>query len=144
MIVSASIRLVKALLTHIFLTGVLVIACGAAGVNLLERKAGFAMLQGALTLGGGLLICWLFSMRSRWHGIIGAGVLAMLGAGRGMANVPAALRWLAGDRPRGVAPVLELAVTVACLALLVAVSRALLRERSRRLTEQRLKEQEAE
>lgn len=46
------------------------------------RTGNPAMLQGALTLGGGWIICGLFSLRSDWHGIIGAGVLAMLGAAR--------------------------------------------------------------
>lgn len=119
-------------------TGLVVLGCGFAAVSSLERNAGFALLQGALTLGGGLLICGFFSLRSYWHGVIGAGVLALLGAGRSIANLPDAFRFLAGDRSRGIAPVLEVIVTVSCLALLAGVARALLRERVRRLTEQRL------
>ena len=43
-----------------------------------------SMLQGGLTLGGGWIICALFSMTagSRWVGVAGAGVLGLLGASR--------------------------------------------------------------
>lgn len=135
---------VKTLLAWIFGTGALVIGCGIAAVNLLGGNPGFALLRDALTLGGGLFICGFFALRSRWHGIIGAGVLVLLGAGRGLMNVPGAFRYFSGDSSRGAAPVLELIVTVACLVLLAGVVRVLSRERARRFEEQRKKEWERE
>jgi hypothetical protein len=63
-------------------------------------------------------------------------VLALLGAGRGLANIPDLAGFLGGARPRGNAPLLEAAVTLVCLVLLVRVLRALQRERLRRMLEQ--------
>jgi hypothetical protein len=118
---------------HVFLTGVAVLASGGAAMRLLSKNEVLGYLNGALTLGGGLVICGLFSLKSYWHGLIGAGVLALLGAARGGANLPAAFRYFSGDASRGVAPLLELGVTLVCLVLLVRVLRALQQERIRRM-----------
>ena len=72
----------------------------------------------------------------RWHGVIGAGILALLGAARGIGNLPDLAKFAAGERPRGVAPVMELGVTLVSLLLLFRVLRALQRERVRRMLEQ--------
>lgn len=119
----------------IFGTGILVIALGFLGKRELPGDPGFAFLQGALTLGGALAICGVFSLRMRWHGCIGAGVVALLGAARGAGNLPDLARYFAGERVRGLAPLFEGAITLACLALLLAVLRVLQRERARRLLE---------
>lgn len=120
---------------QIFLSGALMLVLGTVAMRVLDQKAALAFLQGTLTLGGGMIICGLFSLKMQWHGIIGAGVLALLGAARGLGNVPDFLKLLTGDHSRGPAPALELAVTLICLVLLLRVLRALQRERTRRMLE---------
>lgn len=121
---------------QIFFCGAAVIALGVAAMNLLARDQAIGFLQGALTLGGGLLICGLFSIKMKWHGIVGAGVLALLAAARGLSNLPDAARFFSGERERGAAPVMELGITVVCLVLLARVLQALYRERIRRMLEE--------
>lgn len=121
---------------QVFVSGAVILALGVTAHRLLEKSEALAFLQGALTLGGGLVICGLFSLKMHWHGLIGAGVLAMLGTVRGAGNVPDLLKLMAGDRSRGPAPMLELGVTLICLLLLVRVLAELRRERARRLLEQ--------
>ena len=101
-------------------------------MRLLDRAEAWAFLLGTLTLGGGLFICGLFSLKMRWHGLIGAGVLALLGAARGFANLPDLLKLMAGDHSRGSAPAMELGVTLLCVSLLIRVVGTLRRERARR------------
>jgi hypothetical protein len=119
----------------IFLSGAAILALGFVAHHLLGKNDALAFIQGALTLGGGIIICGLFSLKMQWHGLIGAGVLALLGTARGAANLPDLLKLFAGDRSRGPAPVLELGVTAVCLLLLVRVLVALQRERTRRMLE---------
>jgi hypothetical protein len=121
---------------QVFFCGAAVIALGVAAMNILEREQALGFLQGALTLGGGLLICGLFSLKMKWHGIVGAGVLALLGAARGIGNLPDLALFFTGERERGAAPVMELGITVVCLVLLVRVLTALYRERIRRMLEE--------
>jgi hypothetical protein len=121
---------------RIFFSGAAIIALGLVSGRLLDKDAASGFLHGSLTLGGGLLICGLFSLKMRWHGVIGAGVLALLGAARGLGNLPDLAAFVAGERERGAAPVLELGVTAVCLALLPAVLVALYRERLRRMLEE--------
>lgn len=121
---------------QVFFSGSMIIALGFSALRVLEKNAGFSFLQGALTLGGGLIICGLFSLKSMWHGMIGAGVLALLGFGRGLGNLPDLLALAQGSRERGAAPVMELGVTLICLLLLMRVIRALRQERTRRLLEE--------
>lgn len=118
---------------QIFFSGAVVIALGVAATNVLERQAAAGFLNGALTLGGGLVICGLFSLKMKWHGIVGSGVLALLGAARGLGNFPDLALFLTGERERGPAPLLELGVTLLCLVLLMHVLAALYRERIRRM-----------
>ena len=92
-------------------------------------------LQGALTLGGGIVICGIFSIQMPWHGFIGAGVLSLLGAARGLANLPGLLKYFSGERPRGATPLLELGATLICGLLLLKIIQALSRERLRRMLE---------
>ena len=121
---------------QVFFSGAAILALGAAATRVLERQEALAFLQGALTLGGGIVICGLFSLKMQWHGLIGAGILALLGTARGLGNVPDLVKLFGGDRHRGAAPVLELGVTLICLLLLLRVLRALQRERTRRMLEQ--------
>lgn len=118
---------------QIFFSGVAVIALGVAAMRILEKDAAIGFLQGALTLGGGFIICGLFSLKMKWHGIIGGGVLGLLGAARGLGNLPDLASFLAGERERGPAPVLEFAITVVCLVLLLRILAGLNRERIRRM-----------
>lgn len=120
---------------QIFFSGAVVIGLGLFAMRVLERSEALGFLHGALTLGGGLLICGLFSLKSQWHGIIGAGVLALLGAGRGLGNFAHLLDVLSGKADRVVAPLIELGVTLVCLVLLMRVLAALNRERLRRMLE---------
>lgn len=115
----------------IFLSGVTIIGFGFFGLNLLEKKLGMAFLLGSLTLGGGFLICGFFSLKMQWHGFIGAGILALLGFGRGIMNLPGIAGFFLGDRTRGSAPALELASLVICAILLFRIWRAWSNERLR-------------
>lgn len=120
---------------QIFFSAVVVIGLGLFAMQILERNEALGFLQGALTLGGGLLICGLFSLKSQWHGIIGAGVLALLGSGRGLGNFPHLLDVLSAKADLGAAPLIELGVTLVCLVLLARVLAALNRERVRQMLE---------
>jgi hypothetical protein len=120
---------------QIFFSGLAILALGYAAMASLEESERFGFLSGALTLGGALIICGLFSLRMRWHGIIGAGVVALLGASRGIENLAELPKFWIGDRPRGPAPLLESAVALICILLLVHVVRTLLAEKRRRLLE---------
>jgi len=129
---------------QIFASGLVMLGLGALAMTTLEGENALELLQGALLLGGGLIICGLFTIRMPWHGITGAGVLGLLGAARGLGNLPGLLRYLAGERVRGHAPLIELAFTVLCLALMWRVLRCLQRERTRRLLEEEDRQREAE
>lgn len=85
------------------------------------------LFQGALTLGGGWIICGFFSLSSRWHGILGAGILALLGAARCAPALP--------RLGQGGAAVLQAIAFVICAVVLVAVIRAAKAERARRTRE---------
>lgn len=122
----------------IFLCGISIVALGGAAVKGLERADGFGFLQGALALGGGLIISGFFSIRWYWHGLMGAAVLSLLGFGRGLINIPSFFKYvtqfMAGEveTPK---PALETAVTIISLFLLIAVMKTLFAERQRRLLE---------
>ena len=53
----------------LFLAGFLLIALGFLASR---GEQGPVLLQGGLTLGGGFIICALFTFRTKWHGIAGA------------------------------------------------------------------------
>ncbi len=120
---------------YIFFNGLTIVALGVAATYLLPKLQAFEFLEGALKLGGGIVICGLFSIRMLWHGIIGAGIMALLGTARGLANLPGLVKFISGDRSRDTAPLLEFGVTVLSLLLLVKVIRALYQERLRRMLE---------
>jgi len=120
----------------IFIAAAAITGLGFIGMDQLDKDNGMAFLLGSLTLGGGFLICGLFSLQMLWHGIIGAGVLAMLGIGRGVMNLPGIAEFFSGNRPRGIAPVLELATLVICTYLLLRIWQAWSLERIRRRMEE--------
>jgi hypothetical protein len=120
---------------YIFFSGLTILAMGVMAPYVLDKSNALGFLQGALTLGGGIVICGIFSVKMPWHGIIGAGILALLGAARGLANIPGLAKFVTGDRPRGTTPLLEMGVTLICLLLLLKIIRALSRERVRRMLE---------
>jgi len=117
----------------IVLAGLAILALGLVATRVLVKPASFGFLTGALTLGGGLIICGLFSLRNCWHGIIGAGIVALLGACRGIENLAALPGFLLGDRVRGAAPLLESAVALICILLFIRIVRSLFAEKKRRL-----------
>ncbi len=127
---------------QIFASGLIILVLGSFAMTQLEKEAALGMLQGTLLLGGGLIICGAFTFKMKWHGITGAGVLGLLGAARGLANLPGFARWIGGDPSRGFTPAIELAFTLICAALMFRVMRALQRERTRRLLEQEAMEEE--
>jgi hypothetical protein len=120
----------------ILLCGLLILAMGVAAMFILEKTDGQGFLYGAMQLGGGLLICGIFTFRMPWHGIIGAGVIALLGTARGLGNVPGLVKFLGGNRDHGTTPLLELGVTIICFLLCLRVLRVLQQERVRRMLEQ--------
>ncbi len=109
---------------------------GVLGLTKLDEANGMAFLLGSLTLGGGFLICGLFSLKMLWHGILGAGVLALLGLGRGFMNLPEIAQFISGERPRGNAPAFELATAIICAYLLIRIWQAWSKERIRRRMEE--------
>lgn len=120
---------------YIFFSGLTILALGLASPYVIGKDDAIGFIQGALTLGGGIIICGAFSLKMHWHGIVAAGILALLGAARGLANLPGLVKFLSGDRPRGSAPMLELGVLLICLLLCGKIIRALSRERVRRMLE---------
>lgn len=118
---------------QLLFAGVGILALGIASQQVLDRNEGLQFLAGAATLGGGLMICGLFTFKSLWHGVIGGGVVAMLGAWKGLGNLAALPKWVMGERARGAAPLLESAVGLICILLLVSAVRCILAERIRRM-----------
>lgn len=120
---------------QVFLSGVLVLAIGIVGTQFMPKMPGFEFLRGALTLGGALLICGFFMIRMPWHGIIGAGIVSLLGAAKGVMGLKDLPDFLSGDRSRGIAPLVEIGITVICVILLMRVLKILSVERTRRMLE---------
>jgi hypothetical protein len=120
----------------IFVSGLVILAMGGVAMSVLSKTDGQGFLYGAMQLGGGLLICGIFAIRMPWHGIIGAGVIALLGTAKGMTNIPGLVKFLGGNREHGITPLLEIGVTAICFLLMLRVLATLQRERVRRMLEQ--------
>jgi hypothetical protein len=120
---------------HIIFSGLAILGLGFAAPHLLDRSDALGFLNGALTLGGGMVICGIFAVKMHWHGIIGAGIVALLGAARGLGNLPRLAKFIAGERTHGATPLLELGVMLICLLLVLKIIRALSKERLRRMLE---------
>jgi hypothetical protein len=121
---------------YIFIIGVAIIGIGILGLSRIEKDAAMALMVGSLTLGGGFIICGLFSIKMLWHGVIGAGVLALISFGRGLFNLADAAQFIVGERPRGNEPLFELAVTILSALLLTRILAAWGKERRRRMLEE--------
>lgn len=127
----------KLVRVFIFSAAAAILALGFYGMRVLPKDDGMAFLLGCLTLGGGLLITGFFSLKMPAHGIIGAGVLALLGFGRGVLNFPGFAEYMTGERERGIAPALELCVALLCTMLLVRIIRAWAAEKARLVRDSR-------
>jgi hypothetical protein len=121
---------------QLFFSGLSIVAIGIAAFQTLEKPESLGFLTGALTLGGGIVICGLFSFRMPWIAFIAAGILALLGTARGLENLAELPKFWIGDRSRGPAPLLESAVALICILLLIHVIRALFAERTKRMLEE--------
>lgn len=119
----------------IFLTALSILGSGIYGVKNFPSEQGLPFLLGALTLGGGFLICGLFSIKQAWHGVIGAGILALLGFGRGLVNLPSFAQFMVGNHERGSIAIFEFFTMIACAMVLVNVTRILVSERARKMRE---------
>ena len=117
----------------IFLSAAAIIGLGFFGIDQLEKAPAMAFLLASLTLGGGLLICGLFSLKMLWHGIIGAGALAFLGLCHSLMNLPEIAEFFLGKSSSGITPMLELATFVICAALLLRIKRAWAADRLARI-----------
>lgn len=95
---------------------------GWVGSRSLEGVAAIGYLGGALTLAGALVICMMFAVQTRWLGVGGAAVVALLGIGR---NVPAVLEVAGG----GAAAWCRLGIAAVCVVVAVLAGRVLLVER---------------
>jgi len=117
----------------IFTAGIMTTVLGFAA----ESKLGDpALFQGAITLGGGWIICGFFTYHSKWHGIIGSGVLALLASAR---CAPAVLSLGKPDAP---AAPFQAAALIIALVVLISAVRVLRAERARRQIEELMKESE--
>jgi hypothetical protein len=123
---------------HVFVTAILIILLGILAMRYIPRLPGIEFMRGMFTLGGVLLICGFFMIRMYWHGLIGAGVVALVGAGRGLLNSKAAFDYIVGDRTRGPAPLIELGITLACAVLTLRVVKVLMAERTKKMLERGL------
>jgi hypothetical protein len=118
-----------------FLLGLICLAIGIFGKTILpDRNESFSFLLGGLTLGGAFIICWIFSIKNYWHGIVGSGIVALLGFCRTMVNLPRWADWLANPAPRPPAtPVLEILVAILTLGYIMLIVRSLFAERTRKM-----------
>ena len=110
-----------------FTGGAALLALGFHGFHNLGDPS---LLQGALTLGGGMIIAALFSLSPRWlwHGTGAIGVLTLLGAAR---SAPGLTQAASGGAPayQATAFAISLAILVATLLTLRAERARLTREK---------------
>ena len=116
----------------IFVAGVVTIILGFIAHG---GPKDISQLQGALTLGGGWIICGFFTYHSMWHGIIGAGVLGLLAAAR----CAPALGAIGSNRET----TLQAIVFVISIVIVISTVKMLTNERARRQVEE-LKNSEEE
>jgi hypothetical protein len=121
---------------YIFIIGFAIIGIGVLGLSRIDKDAAMGLMIGSLTLGGGLIICGIFSIKMFWHGVMGAGVLTLLSFGRGLLNLSDVAKFITGERDRGNLPLFELAVTILSALLLTRILAAWKRERMRIMLEE--------
>lgn len=126
----AKIRAV--ILPAIFLAAAAVAACGFLGAAALPPQESTSFAAGALTLAGALLICALFALHARWHGIGGAAVVALAGLARNIDSLLPLSRAAASQLAPPPGELHRAAIAALCLALFFLTARALLAERRRR------------
>jgi hypothetical protein len=112
----------------IFISGLLINLIGWQAFRICHDPS---LLLGGLTLGGGLIICGLFSIRSPFHGWVGAGVLALLGFFRSVSAVADLPQMLKGGQKQPDV-VFRLGVALICLVLIIRVYRALKAEQAKK------------
>lgn len=122
--------------------GFLILLLGVLSHWFVEKMEFLGFLNGALTVGGSLLICAGFMRAWHWHGMLGAGVVALLCAARGLGNVPHLLP-MGGKGPSNLA-YFEFLVTLLTSLVVIFLVRALLAEKRRRSIEELLANQEHE
>ncbi len=121
--------------THILVTGFLILIAGIAGLFVIPKLPAMEFFRGAATLGGALIICGFFTLNSYWYGVIGAGVISLIGAGKGLLGISGMKDFVTGQSNRGIAPPIELIITIGCLVLLFRCVSAMKAERTRRMLE---------
>ena len=126
----ANIRCV--ILPVIFLAAAAIAACGLLGAPTLPTGQAAPFVAGALALAGAFVICALFAIRSRWHGIGGATVVALAGCARNADACFALLQSAATSRPAPPGEAYRAAIAVICLGLFMATARTIHAERRRR------------
>jgi hypothetical protein len=124
----------KPLLRFIFCIGIMIILIGFLGQSIQSGIPGFAFLNGGLSLGGGLIICWIFSIKHQWLGLMGAGVVSLLGFCKSITNFRDFLLWLSAPFPKPAAiSLLQMSVALMTFVTLIFCIRALIHERTRRM-----------
>ena len=118
-----------------FLLGLICLGIGIFGKTILpDRNESFSFLLGGLTLGGSFIICWIFSIKNYWHGIVGSGIVALLGFCRTMVNLPNWAEWIAHPAPKPPAtPMLEMIVAILTFCYMILIVRSLFAERLRKM-----------
>ena len=118
-----------------FLLGLTCLGIGIFGKTmLLDRNESFSFLLGGLTLGGAFIICWIFSIKNYWHGIVGSGIVALLGFCRTMVNLPNWAEWISHPAPKPPAtPLLEMTVALLTFCYIILIVKALFAERMRKM-----------
>jgi hypothetical protein len=127
----------KPLLRFIFCVGILIIIIGFLGQRMLPGIPGFAFLNGGLSLGGGLIICWIFAIKNQWLGLIGAGIVSLIGFCKSITNLKGLMTWLIAPSPKPtLIPLLQISVAAMTFIILVFCIRSLLREKTRRILDE--------
>jgi hypothetical protein len=122
------------ILPLIFLAATAIVGCGFLGAATLPQGDSASFLGGALTLAGALLICGLFALHSRWHGIGGAAVVALAGGARNVDAVPAIVRATLQQQALPAGDAHRAAIAAICLVLFLLAGSAILRERRARMS----------
>jgi len=128
-------RFIAAMRFQIFLAGFAVLALAYAGAEALFGDERLGFIIDALKLGGALLICGLFSLRMPLHGMLGAAVVALIGALYGAQHLAVIPRFWFGERRPDPVALLSSAAALICVLLVVGVVRFLFAEKRRKSLE---------
>lgn len=111
----------------LFIIAAIIISSGTCALKILPEESGLNYFVGSLTLGGAFLICALFSLKMPLHGLIGGAIIALLGFGRGILNLPNILTGLATTDTHAFASWLE-AISLTCCSTCLLLSYRLWRK----------------